>query len=498
MTTLADLLHCPHCKGRVNVVAAASITGTPAGSLFCTVCEAIVPAPDGIVDFVGSRLVTEVHPSGFFGDPYLADEEAGDLRDRLLTAAGSLWPAGLGDVLELGCGGGRMTRALALELNNTLHSLVAVDTSGDALRACRDRLGQTIQLDTLPISFVRLGLDDNVIRDATFDTVLGLDVLTRTGDPAALFRLIHRILRPGGRAFLVAPSRRFAQALCHAMADALVLRHAREQTWSDPARSAIHMIGLLYQRHIHHGNAPALAHVRDKQLYQPEELADLALETGFDEIATIPLEPDQAAADSTLRLCRTAGVDAAFAAEIAPMVASVGAPHFNLLARADSSPTMLVCLTKGIGPALRTFARAPKPSPIGVRQPEAALGGVPPRWSIEITARDTPEGIQLSVDGWCLVNADVLWVRMTIDGVTRVAAMGHPRPDVHDVLNRQGLYHPLYALCSGLRATVQFEGVHSRDSQFALRIEVALASGIIVQSAAPRMLVINETVTIAQ
>jgi len=482
----------------MKIITAASIAGTPAGSLFCTVCETIVPAPDGILDFVGAQFVPEVHPAGFFGDPHGADDVAAALWDRILTAAGDRWPAALGDVLELGCGGGRVTRTLALELNNSLHSLVAVDTGGEALRTCRERIAQASQLDTLPISFARLGLNDNAFRDATFDTVLGLDVLTRIGDPAALFGLIHRILRPGGRAFLVAPSRRFAQAFCHAMADALVLRHAREQAWSDPARAAIHLIGLLYQRYVHHSNAAAMAHVRDKQLCQPEELAELARETGFDAIATIPLTPDQSPAENALELCRTAGIEAAFAAEIAPIVASVGAPHFNLLARADSSPAMLVCLTKGIGPTLQTFMRPPRPAPTAVHQPEAALGGVPPRWSIEATARDTADGIQLSVDGWCLVNADVLWVRLTIDGVTRVATIGHPRPDVHDVLNRQGLYHPLYALCSGVRAVVQFEGVQSKDNQCGLRIDVALASGVIVQSAAPRMLVMNETVTITQ
>ena len=366
------------------------------------------------------------------------------------------------------------------------------------MRACRDRIAQDNRLDTLPLSFARFGLQDDPVRDATCDTILGIDALTRVGSVRALLAMAFRALRPGGRAFFVMPDRRYMQAVCHAMADALVLRHAREQAWSDPARAALQMIGVLQRRHVHHGDAAALADLQDKNLMVPEELEDAALEAGFQSVEALPLEPDPLGGETTWRLCRAAGIDETFAAEIAPVIVSVGARYFSMLSRQDSSPSILLWLTKGVGPSVRTFAPQPRPGAVPFRQPEAALGGMPPRWSIEATAQDGPDGLQLSLDGWCLVNADVVWLRFTVDGVVRAASLGNPRPDVHDVMNRQGLYRPLNALCSGLHDTLGFDGVHSQNNQCAVRIEVVLASGVVVQAPTPTTLTMNETVTLAQ
>lgn len=496
MSTLADRLHCPRCKGRLNAITVESITGTPAGSLFCTQCEAVVPAPDGIPDFVGDRGNAATHPLSLIGDAYVSDDDAAALLDRIRKAAGPHWPASLGDVLELGCGGGRLTWSLAR--NETAGAIVAADTDTGSLHACRERVGQIVSLDTVRLRFLRLSLHEDAVRDATFDTVFGLDALGRIGDLRAFLAMVHRVLRPGGRAFFVVPNRRYLGAVSQAVARALVLRNAREQNWSNPARTAIQMIGVMQFRHLHNGDAGALAGLRDRNLFYPERLADLAQEAGFQEAEAIPLDPDRLGGETSLRLCLAAGVEPEFAAEIAPLIASAGAPHFSLLSRQDSSALMLARLTKGVGPSLRSFA-APPPTPtVSFRQPDAALGGLPPRWSIEATARDTPDGIQLTVDGWCLVNADVSWLRLVIDDVVRATAVCLPRPDVHDVLNRQGLYNPLNALCSGLRAALLFDGVHSRDNQCAVRIEVVLLSGVVVQASTPRTLVMNETITLAQ
>lgn len=156
MRTLADRFHCPRCKGRLDTITAEALTGTPAGSLFCTLCEAIVPAPDGIPDFVGDRVVPDTHPQGLGGDPYLPDQDAARLWDLITVAAGTRWPASLGDVLELGCGAGRLTRPLALA--SAARSVVAVDSAMDSLRACRERISQDAQPGTAGVSLVRLSL----------------------------------------------------------------------------------------------------------------------------------------------------------------------------------------------------------------------------------------------------------------------------------------------------------------------------------------------------
>ncbi|HVZ10503.1 class I SAM-dependent methyltransferase [Rhodopila sp.] len=496
MRILADRFHCPRCKGRLAAVTAQATDGTPAGSLTCTLCDTVVAAPGGIPDFADGRAVAETDPRGLFGDPYISAEDAAALYERMRGTAGADWPAGLGDVLDLGCGGGRLT--LPVALSGGAHTIVAADSRLDALRACRDRITQIEDAERLALGFARFSLAEDVLRDASFDTVLGLDVMTRARDTRALLDLTKRVLRPGGRAFFVVANRRYLRAFCRAMAEALVLRHARDQAWSDAARTAIHMIGVLHRRDIHHDHAAAAPGLMDRTLFDPEELRDMALEAGFQTAETRPVEPDPVGGETALRLCREAGIDDGFAADVVPLAASAGAPYFQLLGRPDAAATMLLCLRKGIGPSVRTFAAQPRRTPVTVRQPEAALGGMPPRWSIEATARETRDGLQLTVDGWCLANADIVWVRFTIDDTTRATAIGHPRPDVHDVLNRQGFYHKLNALCSGLRATLLYDGVHAHDGQCAVRIEVALANGLIVQAPASRQLPLNETVTLAQ
>ena len=111
--------------------------------------------------------------------------------------------------------------------------------------------------------------------------------------------MVYRVLRPGGGLF--SWSRIVATAsFCHAMADALVLRHAREQAWSAAARATIRMIGVLHRRHVHHGDASSLAAVKDKNLVAPEELEDAALETGFQTAGTFPLDPDRLGGETTV------------------------------------------------------------------------------------------------------------------------------------------------------------------------------------------------------
>ncbi len=500
---LADRLHCPNCKGRLTSIMAESLSGSAAGSLSCTDCEAILPAIDGIPDFVGGAPDSDADPLGLIGDSYGDDVASAALQQRIRLAAGDHWPASLGDVLELGCGGGRMTRPLALMLNSSARALIAADTDMAMLRACRDRLVQhgftaDNSTDTAPVSLVRLSLHRDSIRDAVADTVIGIDALSRVGDVRAFLGLVHRILRPGGRAFFVARNRRFIQAFCQAMAAALVRSKAREGTWSMEHRQVIGLLASLRRQYVHQGDPVFLSSLRDKHLFSSDALTDLAREVGFATAQVAPLDPDPQGGETIRRLCQEAGIGEGFVAEVAPLAVSTGAPYFGLLARQDASALMLLMLTKGVGPSFQTFSGHTHPPPLAFSRPESALGGVPPRWSIELTARDTPEGIVVAVGGWCLVNTDVVWVRLKVDSVGRDAPIWHPRPDVHDVLNGQGLYHPLNALCSGAGGELLFDGVHSHDRQCAVQLEVVLANGVIVQGAAPKVLLMNELTTIVQ
>jgi hypothetical protein len=178
------------------------------------------------------------------------------------------------------------------------------------------------------------------------------------------------------------------------------------------------------------------------------------------------------------------------------LAASVGQPFFNLLNRQDASASMLLWLSKAAGPGVRIFSHHPSP-PAGPVGADVALGGVAPRWSIELLARDTPDGIVVSMGGWCLCNTDVQWVRLTLDGVMRHAPVWRPRPDVHEVLNRRGVYHPLNTLCSGLASELFFEDVHPAGTTHPFRLDIVLASGVIVTGQVPDALVMDEQMVIS-
>jgi hypothetical protein len=128
---------------------------------------------------------------------------------------------------------------------------------------------------------------------------------------------------------------------------------------------------------------------------------------------------------------------------------------------------------------------------------DSAIGGLMPRWSVELLGCDTPDGVVVTVGGWCLANIDVMWVRITLGSVVRQAPAWHPRPDVHEVLNRTCIYHPLHALCSGVGAELVFTGVHPEDEGCPLRLEIILAGGLAVTGPAPEWLMMDQPMVIA-
>lgn len=496
---LADKLHCPRCKGRLAAGPSTEHPGRdPMDPLRCTVCGHVVPVPGGIADFVGDRVVSANDPLGYGGDARPDDAATVDLLQRVRALAGDRWPASLGEVLELGCGGGRLTHGLARALGTEARGLLVADSALDMVRACRDRLATVHAGAGEAVLFARLSGHEDAIRDAVADTVAGTTVLSRFGDVRRLLATVHRVLKPGGRAFFVVPNRRYHQALCQAMAAALVRRHARDRAWPEPRHGMMHRLAELRRQLVHQGDPAFLSALPDKHLFDGEPLEDVAREVGFATADAIPLDPDPLGGETTRRFCEDAAMPDALTSELAPLMVSVGAPFFSLLSRQDSSAFMVLWLTKGVGPRLRTFSARERAPAIGFAAPEAALGGVPPRWSLEVTARDTEDGVVASVGGWCLVNTDVLWLRLTLGGTTRDAPVWRPRPDVHEVLNGHGLYHPLNALCCGLESDLHFDGVRPEDGRCRLRIAVVLANGLIVEGPAPETLVMNELVIIAQ
>jgi SAM-dependent methyltransferase len=484
---LLDRLHCPDCQGR--------LTSASATTLRCTGCERITRIIDGIADFAGDHPAAVTDPHCYRGDPHLDDGRSDALLVRIRAAAGDRWPAALGDILEFGCGRGQMTRALAA--GHSFRSILVLDSAMDMVRTTHRRIAALGNGAERPAFFATLSMDRDAIRDNVADTFIGMSLLEGIGDPRAFLKVVQRVLKPNGRALFIVPNRRYRQALCQATAEALVQRFARDGAWPADHLAAMNLLAHARRILVHPGDATLLFDRAEKHLFDSDALEDLGREAGFATAEMIPLEPDPAGGETARRMFVDAGVSEDAARALAPLTASAGQPFFSLLNRQDGSAAMLFWLTKAPGPDVLIFNTRPPP-PVGLPTSDAVLGGPPPRWSIEVRPRDTPDGIVVTLSGWCLINTDVLWVRLTVAGVARVGPVWRPRPDVHEVLNRSHHYHPLNALCSGIDSELVFTGVHATGNACPFSLDIVLANGVSVSGPVPERLVMDELTVIAQ
>lgn len=104
--------------------------------------------------------------------------------------------APLGDLLDIGCGQGRILKLLASRARRA----VGVDTDSDARRLARAEL----LLAGLPNCSLRKGnMYSLPFGDGEFDTIILDEVLDGADDPAAALVEARRLLRPGGRLLLL-------------------------------------------------------------------------------------------------------------------------------------------------------------------------------------------------------------------------------------------------------------------------------------------------------
>ena len=106
-------------------------------------------------------------------------------------------------VLDVGCGGGILSEALA----ERGASVLGIDLAESALQAAEaHRAGQAVEY--------RLESSrETAARGEVFDVVTCMEMLEHVADPAAVLRDIHALLKPGGWAFFSTISRTFKARL---------------------------------------------------------------------------------------------------------------------------------------------------------------------------------------------------------------------------------------------------------------------------------------------
>jgi hypothetical protein len=243
-----------------------------------------------------------------------------------------------------------------------------------------------------------------------------------------------------------------------------------------------------------------LSQQEDRHLFNGEAIEDMALDLGFARAETVQAAPDRSGAATVRRLCEEAGASEPFRQLVAGLVASMGGRHMALLSDQDSGPDLLFCLTKGAGPRVHAFQA--KAAPPAMLPPESDLdvvvGGVAPRWSMDLEIRPATRGVSLTLSGWCLVNADAIWVRVTLGGAARQAPIWVPRPDVHLAVNQAGLYTAWNALCCGVQADLPFDDLAVPEEGATLAVDIILGNGAMIRAPAPPRLRLEQKILIAQ
>jgi SAM-dependent methyltransferase len=197
-SSLADLVRCPRCRGKLG--------STGEDGLRCGACDRAFPVADGIPHlfwphggYNSNGDVTEMVKSFYEQNPFPNYDGTDSIRTLIDKARKHIYPRLLAEqipfnslVLEVGCGTGQLTNYLSIGCRN----VVGVDLCVNSLRLAESfRTNQGLSR----ARFVQMNLFSPCFEESAFDIILCNGVLHHTSDPYGGFRSILPLLRPGGR-----------------------------------------------------------------------------------------------------------------------------------------------------------------------------------------------------------------------------------------------------------------------------------------------------------
>ncbi len=456
---------CPACRGRL----AAAPT-----ELRCVACGAQYPVVDGsIIDFVRGQFDTRLDPHQYDADHGINDRRSVAEYRRIRRLLGDRWPDSLGTMLEIGCGTGAFSRAVLA--GNDVRDVVLTDVSLDMLRICKAHLDRLGVADRVPVTLATYSTNEPCFRDASFDCCVGIQVLHHVPDYEAFLQDLLRILKPGGIAFFAEPALRFHQALAAGVADIIAKQMAESAAPAHDRQLLHNWIGEQRRGTLHQGALWYLAGLEDKHMFVPEEFAATAQRIGFAGVEAFPLAPDPTGVKMAEGLFGELGLSAEGSAQVLRDLPGCTRPYFRALSAADRTPSHVFWLTK---PARRA-SRSRREPPADVKAP-VEVDVLPAHWFLELRAQPGDDGLVMQVEGWCLLNSDIKWLRIRIGDVCHETPVWYPRPDVHTAFNHDGTYAAWNALCCGVTDRLVFAGVPAEAEELPITLQLELTNGYVL------------------
>ncbi len=141
-------------------------------------------------------------------------------------------------VLEIGCSSGVMSFAVARQHRNV--SIIAVDADEAAIRTAEKARSQN-DVSNIDFRVLRVpGLES--FADGTFDVVLLIDVIEHVVEDTILMKEIGRILKPGGKVIVSAPTPNYPRVFGRRFHE--LVGHMRDGYWKGNLQAVLSNAGF--------------------------------------------------------------------------------------------------------------------------------------------------------------------------------------------------------------------------------------------------------------